>query len=108
MISHILKIVSLHTETVDAKDKFVVKVDWKLSATKDDGKSASFDGCSIWSEPGEAFTPFEQLTEEQVKSWIEFCEPLDAHRLSLEQQMNWSNEPATSQTQPLPWEGAQA
>lgn len=102
MITHNLKIVSTKTKDFDTQQKVVVFVGWRLTAIKDE-KTLSFDGQSIWDAPGEPFTPFEQLTEAQVMSWVEAVEPLDAHRASLEQQFNWNAPSDQEQDQPLPW-----
>ena len=102
MITHHLEITSFKTKDFDEKSKVVVSVGWTLSASNGE-RTVSFKGQSIWEEPGEDFTPFDELTKEQVKGWVESAEPLDAHRLSLEQQLNWDTDEDQAQEQALPW-----
>jgi hypothetical protein len=59
-----------NTDITDA----VIGTQWKLTGTNSDGVSGDFDGATPFKLSeinSEAFTPFSQLTEEQVIGWVQ-------------------------------------
>lgn len=47
----------------------VVSAKW-ICEGEQDGTKASFSGASQFPEPGEQFTPYNSLTQEQVLAWV--------------------------------------
>ena len=103
MIVYTLNVTNIKTQSVGDRADVVVWVGWELVADNGE-KTISFIGQSIWDAPGEQFTPFELLTEAQVKSWVEAVEPLDAHKISLEQQFSFNVQTPEVETKALPWQ----
>lgn len=58
---------------VDDLSDVIIGTQWKVTAIDENGNSGSFDGATPFKasdvDPNN-FTPFEELTEEQVLSWI--------------------------------------
>jgi hypothetical protein len=80
----------------------VITAHWRCNGT-DGTYSASVYGTCGFQQPGEPFTPFDQLTEQQVLGW---CWEAGVDQLSIEtnvaQQIdNQINPPII--TPPLPW-----
>ena len=85
---------------------FVVRVMWTLTGT-DGTNTASIDGTSMFSQEGETFTPYANLTEAQVLGWVqdELGEQGVANtQANVEGQINSMITPPVSPTvEPLPW-----
>jgi hypothetical protein len=84
----------------------VFNVHWRCSATEVDGDktySASvYSTCSV-PGPGTPFTPYADLTQEQVLGWI-WANGVDkaATEAAVQQQIELQKNPVTI-TPPLPW-----
>ena len=85
---------------------FVVNVRWKLTGT-DGANTASIDGYSAFSQEGESFTPYADLTEAQVLGWVqdELGETgVSNYQANVDGQINSIVNPPVSPTvEPLPW-----
>ena len=85
---------------------FVVRVIWTLTGT-DGTNTASIGGDSTFSQEGETFTPYANLTEAQVLGWVqdELGEQGAANtQANVEGQINSMITPPVSPTvEPLPW-----
>jgi hypothetical protein len=68
------EVTGLKTTTVANTDNVVVQTYWKKIGTDEDGIEGVFNGATPFSvnnmPPGTNFIPFEDLTEEEVISWI--------------------------------------
>lgn len=52
-------------------DNVIVHVRWKKIGTDENGTTGEFSGATPLAAPGGNFTPYEQLTKEQVLGWIQ-------------------------------------
>ena len=86
--------------------EFVVNVLWTLTGT-DGTNTASIDGNSAFSQEGDSFTPYADLTESQVLGWVqdELGETGVAnYQANVEGQINsMINPPVAPTKEPLPW-----
>lgn len=85
---------------------FVSHVAYRVKAEQDDWVIEYVNHLSF-ETPAEAFTPYDQLTEDQVLTWVkDELGPLQVVQLetSLKQQMDYHfNPPVAAQPTPLPW-----
>lgn len=64
-------------------------VHWRYSATNENGISAETYGAQSVSSPSpEDFTPYDQLTKEQVIGWLDAAIDVPAMNLNLDEQVN--------------------
>jgi hypothetical protein len=69
------KIYGARTATVGDKSNVVKQVEWELTGTKD-GQSFSLPQTTMLPDPnGQAFIPFEQLSQADIIGWLEASEP---------------------------------
>lgn len=93
--------------TIDTPDPgFVCNVEWTLSGV--DGEySASVNGGTSFAVQEGTFTPYDQLTEEQVLGWVQAALGPDGvanYESNVQGQINsLINPPVSPQEQPLPW-----
>jgi hypothetical protein len=52
-------------------DGFVVTVHYTVSATDGDYNASTYGTVGYTEQPGETFTPYADLTEEQVVGWVQ-------------------------------------
>lgn len=68
------EVTGLKTTTVANTDNVVVQTYWKKIGTDENGNEGTFSGATPFSvqnmPPGTSFIPFEDLTEEEVITWI--------------------------------------
>lgn len=82
-------------------DGFVVTVHYTVTA-EDTGTTASTYGTIGYTqEPDETYTPYEELTEEQVVGWVQTALGQDTVEASLQAQIDALKNPA--QETGLPW-----
>ena len=81
-------------------DGLIVKVCWRVTRRDDSGHTAVFGGAFDF-ERGESFTPFEQLTEEQVLGWVKA--KLDLQRIDTALHMNIEEKKTPKIVQGFPW-----
>jgi len=82
----------------------VYNVHWRYSATNADNISAEIYGAEAVSPPSEeAFTPYDELTKEQVVGWLEASMDVPAMSLMLDNQIELIVNPVDV-TPPLPFE----
>ena len=74
---------------VDEKlEKVVTNVHWRYSGTDEDGISADTYGAQHVGEPNpDAFTPYPDISEEQVIGWIEETMDVEALQANLAAQI---------------------
>jgi len=82
---------------------YVVTAHWQCNGTDAAYNASVYSTCSIPINTGESFTPYAELTKEQVLNWI-WANGVDkeATETAVEQQIeNQKNPPVVSP--PLPW-----
>lgn len=81
----------------------VVKtVHWTLSVTEGDLAASSYGSVSLEAPEAEAFTPYDELTEADVISWLEAKLDGDQMRSALATQIEQQRTPSIVKP-PLPW-----
>jgi hypothetical protein len=89
-------------QTAEGAD-FVVTVHWSCNGVDGDYSGSVYSTCSFAVVQGEAFTPYADLTQDQVLGWV-WANGVDkaATEAAVEQQVaNQINPPIVSP--PLPW-----
>lgn len=82
----------------------VYTVHWRYNATNEDGITAEVYGAQSVSSPTtEDFTPYDQLTKEQVVGWLEASLDVPAMNEGLDKQIELIVHPVDV-TLPLPFE----
>lgn len=82
----------------------VYNVHWRYTATNENGISAETYGAQSVSPPSEEeFTPYDQLTKEQVVGWLEGSMDVSSMNLMLDNQIELIVNPVDV-TPPLPFE----
>jgi len=86
--------------------EFVVNVTWTLTGT-DGTNTASIGGDSTFSQEGDTFTPYADLTEAQVLGWVQDQlgeNGIANYQANVDGQINsMINPPVTPTAEPLPW-----
>ena len=79
--------VEVHTQ-VEELEKVIYNVHWSYVAENEDGVTADIMGVKSVSDPNpESFTPFEQLVQDDIISWIEPSFQLSAMQSALDAQI---------------------
>lgn len=87
----------------DGLQKVVTTVHWRYRGTDQDGITAESYGAQIVGEPNpEVFTPYPDLSKEQVIGWMEQTLDVEAMQQNLATQINLIKNPVT-ETLPAPW-----
>jgi len=86
---------------LDNKLDFVVEIDWEYTANDNEAMCAR-NGTTSFSKPGNSFIPFNELTEDTVKSWIMSSVDISVLQSSLSEQINDILNPKVSVV-PFPW-----
>jgi hypothetical protein len=81
----------------------VITADWRCNGSKDNYSGTCYGSCSFAPPSGSGFTPYEDLTQEQVLSW---CFANGVNKTAIEANVtaqieNQINPPVVSL--PLPW-----
>lgn len=74
-----------------AADGLVVTVDWR--ATEQDGQYVASAYGSVGLERGDSFTPYEDLTQEQVVSWVKESVNVDEIESNLATEISLKKNP---------------
>ena len=82
-------------------DGFVVTVHYNVSATDDTYSATTYGTVSYTQEPGETYTPYDQLTESQVVGWVQTSLGKDTVEASLQGQIDLQKNPV--QAAGVPW-----
>ena len=82
-------------------DGFVVTVHYNVSATDGAYNSSVYGAVGYAEQPGETFTPYDQLTEAQVVGWVQTSLGKDTVEASLQGQINAQINPV--QESGVPW-----
>ena len=85
-------------------DGFVVTVHYNVSATDGTYSANTYGTVGYQEQPGETYTPYADLTEQQVVGWVQTSLGKDAVEASLQSQINAQINPV--QESGLPWSQA--
>ena len=87
----------------DGLQKVVTTVHWILTGTDEDGISATVYSTQAVGQPNpESFTPFTDISEEQVIGWMESSMDVDTLKANLATQISIIKTPVT-EILPAPW-----
>jgi len=82
-------------------DGFVCTVHYNVTATDDTYTSSTYGTIGYTQEPGETYTPYDQLTESQVVGWVQTSLGKDTVEASLQSQIELQKHPV--QEAGVPW-----
>ena len=82
-------------------DGFVFTVHYTVSAVEDTYSANTYSTISYTQEPGETYTPYDQLTEDQVVGWVQNALGKDTVEASLQGQIDLQKNPV--QATGVPW-----
>ena len=87
----------------EGQTNVVNAVHWRVNAVDGEYSATAYGSCGIPYQEGETFTPFADLTEEQVCEWV-WANGVDKAQLetNLNQQIATQKNPPVI-TPPLPW-----
>ena len=85
-------------------DGFVVTVHYNVSATDGTYSASTYGTVGYQEQPGETFTPYDQLTEAQVVGWVQTSLGKDTVEASLQSQIDAQANPV--QESGVPWSQA--
>ena len=90
----------------DGLTNVVYNVNWRLIGTDGDYSASVYGSCGVPAPTPDAFTPYDQLTEAQVQSWVEEAlgaEQVAAYKDSIAGQIERQKNPVDASLQP-PWQ----
>ena len=82
-------------------DGFVVTVHYNVSAVDGDYSASTYGTVGYTEQPGEQYTPYDQLTEQQVVGWVQESLGKDTVEASLDSQIEAQKNPV--QEPGMPW-----
>jgi hypothetical protein len=101
MINYNWQVVQMDRLTSDG---FVVTVHYNVSATEGDYSASTYGTVGFTEQPDESYTPYEELTQEQVVGWVQDALNKDTVEASLAGQIEALKHP--TQATGLPWSAA--
>ena len=88
--------------TYETKSDVVCTIFWRMNATDGEYSATAYGSCGVTWKEGDPFTPYEDLTFQQVWGWVADSINVDDVKASLEKQIQEQiNPPIVSL--PLPW-----
>ena len=87
---------------IDGETDVVFQVSWQCQAVSDNGAANSFGSVPVTYTTGSPFTPYDQLTQEQVWGWINPSIDRPAVEADLQASIDVQKNPPVV-TPPLPW-----
>jgi hypothetical protein len=101
MINYNWSIVQMNRLTSDG---FVVTVHYNVSATEGEYSASTYGTVGFTEQPDESYTPYEELTQEQVVGWVQDALNKNTVEASLAGQIEALKHP--TQATGLPWGAA--
>lgn len=92
---------------LEGKDNVVVHVRWTKTGTDENGTTGQFQGATPLAAPTGDFTPYEELTKEQVLGWVQavVVGTYEQHvNEQIQKQITKKNDPWVDVTE-APWGG---
>lgn len=90
---------------IDGESDVVFQVNWQCQATDETYQATSVGSVSVEYQAGSPFTPYNQLTQEQVWGWIDPSIDKPEIEANLQSMIDAQKTP-TVVTPPLPWSQA--
>jgi hypothetical protein len=88
--------------TFETKSDVVCTIFWRMNATDGEYSATAYGSCGVTWKEGDPFTPYEDLTFDEVWSWVASIIDVPAMKESLDKQIEAQiNPPIVSP--PLPW-----
>jgi hypothetical protein len=88
--------------TFETKSDVVCTVYWRINASNEEYSATAYGSCGVTWKEGDPFTPYEDLTFDEVWAWVAAVVDVPAMNESLEKQIEAQiNPPIVSP--PLPW-----
>lgn len=87
----------------DGQVDVVFQVNWQCQAISENGAANAFGSVNVTYESGSSFTPYDQLTQEQIWEWIDPQIDRTAIETNLQAQIDLQNNPPVINP-PLPWQ----
>lgn len=78
----------------------VITIHWRYAAEKDGVSTDMYGATAIPLPTGEEFTPYEELTKEQVVGWLEATLDVESMKQNLESQLDLLINPTNVTLQP--------
>lgn len=98
------KITGLRTATVNNIENVVKQIEWTMQGTQDNQKFELPQTTTVPDPQSEQFIPIQQLTEQEVISWIEtHDERLPAIRAHIQYVLDKETAKAALMETPMPW-----
>jgi len=96
-------ITAMDCSTTEQNPDTVIVCHWTCAGTDGTYNASVYSTCSVPAPSGSAFTPYDQLTQDQVLGWI-WANGVDkaATEAAVQQQLNNQINPPVV-TPPLPW-----
>ena len=92
-------------KSLDGLNNVIEVIHWGYEVT-DGSSSAIINGCNAFPKPtSEDFIPFEQLTKEEIISWLEASNDLDELKAAADNQLAWEKSQSNQEILPPPFEG---
>lgn len=94
---------------VDGRKDVVFQVSWVCSGTDGTHNAATYGTTDLTLDPAAPFTPFDQLTLEQVVGWVHAAlgaEGVAKAEADLDAQLAAQAAPPATVSPPLPWNSA--
>ena len=82
-------------------DGFVTTAHYRVDAVEDGFSAGTYGTVTFTQEEGQAMTPYEQLTQEQVIGWVQDKLGKDTVEASLQSQIDAQKNPVTASG--MPW-----
>jgi uncharacterized GH25 family protein len=101
MINYNWQIVQMDRLTADG---FVVTVHYNVTATEDEYTASTYGTVGFTEQPDEDYTPYADLTQEQVVGWVQDALGKDTVEASLAGQIEALKNP--TQATGVPWSAA--
>ncbi len=89
------------TTDYNTSNKFIVTVHYNVSAQDGDYNASTYGTVGYTEQPGETYTPYDQLTEAQVVGWVQESLGKDTVEASLASQIEAQKNP--TQESGVPW-----
>jgi hypothetical protein len=89
--------------TYEGYENYINQIKWKYSAINEEGIIVYLFGQTNFNNLTENYTPYSEITEEEVIGWLNSDPEIQYYRDNLDRQMLEKLYPLI-QTLPLPWE----
>ena len=108
MTTYTWSILAMNTvSAIDGQADVVVSANWQLTGTQDAYTASITAWCQFTLQQGSGFTPYSELTEEQVIGWVQSIygeQTITSFEKNIQDNIDLQiNPPPVPEPQPLPW-----